>query len=153
MKTDGYLTLFSFFLTPTEWVSREGHIKGKHVGLTLCVPEAVYCCWCHFLLKMCLEVEERFVVPKSTECYRDVNLILCKRDLVNQKRSLWELPHGGGGLAQWLERWTGYPRVEGSNQEKLRVFLESKRLCSLAVGVPNPRVHTYVRMRKTMYAR
>ena len=31
------------------------------------------------------------------------------------------------GLAQWLERWTGGPKVEGSNA--VRSFSESKRLC------------------------
>ena len=37
------------------------------------------------------------------------------------------------GLAQWLERWTGDPKVEGSNPvgstRKTWSFSESKRLC------------------------
>ena len=40
---------------------------------------------------------------------------------------------GGDGLAQWLERWTGDPKIEGSNPvrstKKPLSFSESKRLC------------------------
>ena len=39
----------------------------------------------------------------------------------------------GDGLAQWLERWTEDPKVEGSNPvrstRKTLSFSESKRLC------------------------
>ena len=52
----------------------------------------------------------------------------------------------GDGLAQWLERWTRDPKVEGSNParsaRKTLSFSESKRLCRLAVGVPNLHVYT-----------
>ena len=37
------------------------------------------------------------------------------------------------GVAQWLERWTGDPKVEGLNPvrstEKTETFSESERLC------------------------
>ena len=60
-------------------------------------------------------------------------------------------------MAQWLERWTGDPKVEGSNfvrsTRKTLGFSESKRLCWLAVGVPHPRVYTYARILKTMTVR
>ena len=53
----------------------------------------------------------------------------------------------GDGLAQWLERWTKIKRsrvqIPSVAQEKLIFFSESKRLCCLAVGVPNPRVYTH----------
>ena len=39
----------------------------------------------------------------------------------------------GDGLAQWLEHWTGDPKVEGSNPVRSTIktlsFSESKRLC------------------------
>ena len=53
------------------------------------------------------------------------------------------------GVTGWLclERWTGDPKVEGSNParstKKTLSFAESKRLCWLAVGVPNPGVYTH----------
>ena len=50
------------------------------------------------------------------------------------------------GLAQWLECWTGDPKIEGLNPvrstRKALSFSKSKRLCGLAVGVPNPCVYT-----------
>ena len=61
----------------------------------------------------------------------------------------------GDGLAQWLERWTGDPKVEGSNPvrstRKTSSVFESKKGC--ADSLPNPRVYLYARIRKTMYAR
>ena len=54
----------------------------------------------------------------------------------------------GDGLAQWLQRW--HWRSKGLGFEPARQehkttvsFSESKRLCCLAVGVPNPRVYTH----------
>ena len=43
-----------------------------------------------------------------------------------------QIVHWGDGLAQWLERWTGDPKVEGSNPARSTTklsFSESKRLC------------------------
>ena len=60
----------------------------------------------------------------------------------------------GGGLAQWLEHWTGDSKVEGSNPvrstRETLCFFKSKRLCWIAVGVPN-RLCVYARIRKIMY--
>ena len=61
-----------------------------------------------------------------------------------------------------LERWTGDPKVKGLNTVRSTrktfsfSFSWSNRLCSLAVGVPNPRyirTHTkdHVRMLKILY--
>ena len=59
----------------------------------------------------------------------------------------------GDGLAQWLDRWTGNPKVEGwnpvrSTRQILR-FSESQRLCGLAVGVKKNQQRDYLATHNT----
>ena len=62
----------------------------------------------------------------------------------------------GDGLAQWLERWTGDPKVEGSNPvsstRTLVGFSESKKVVLTRCRCAQTPC-AYARVRKTMYAR
>ena len=52
---------------------------------------------------------------------------------------------GGDRLAQWLERWTGDPKVEGSNP-RVKKFVLTRCRCA-------QRPCVYAHIRKTLYAR
>ena len=65
------------------------------------------------------------------------SLCVCIGDHVYEtcyhKRALNKVAGWGDGMAQWLERWTGDPKVEDLNPvrstRKTLSFSESKRLC------------------------
>ena len=72
--------------------------------------------WCSFQVSCCCL------------CFR----ALCVR-LGTVKMFITVIIIRGDGLAQWLEHWTGDPKVEGSNlirsTRKTLSFSESKRMC------------------------
>ena len=71
--------------------------------------------------------------------------VLCK---VPTKEMFHELPSNYqrvDGLAQWLERWTGDPKVEGSNpvRSTRKTFLSQKGCADSLSVCPTPHVHTH----------
>ena len=93
-------------------------------------------------------------------CTRSFRLLPCQVLLLMDSswrisgRLILEATCRGDGLAVFLERWTGDPKVEGLNpvrSMRKASFSESKRLCWLAVGVPNPRVYTQAYERPCTY--
>ena len=86
----------------------------------------------------------------SAQCSQFSAKLSCHPHVIAHYCNKW-----GDWLARWLECRTGDPKVEGSNpiRSTRKTFSGSKRLCWLAVSVPNPCLYTHAYKRSCTHVK